>query len=122
MLVTDKQADIAILRTLGITPRTVMGAFMVQGVIIGVVGIALGTIGGVVLAENVTNVMRFLESYLGFQLMPADIYYISDLPSDLRAADVLRISGIAFLFCALATLYPAWRAARTLPAEALRYE
>jgi len=122
MLVTDKQADIAILRTLGITPGTVMGAFMVQGVIIGVVGIALGTFGGVVLAENVTNVMRFLESVLGFQLMPADIYYISDLPSDLRTSDVVRISGVAFLFCALATLYPAWRAARTPPAEALRYE
>jgi lipoprotein-releasing system permease protein len=122
MLVTDKQADIAILRTLGITPGTVMGAFMVQGVIIGVVGITLGTIGGVLLADNVTNVMRGLESLLGFQLMPADIYYISDLPSDLRAADVLRISGLAFVFCALATIYPAWRAARTLPAEALRYE
>lgn len=122
MLVTDKQSDIAILRTLGISPGTVLGAFVVQGVIIGVVGIALGTIGGVLLAENVTHVMRFLESFLGFQLMPADIYYISDLPSDLRPGDVLRISGIAFVFCTIATLYPAWRASRTLPAEALRYE
>ena len=99
-----------------------LGAFVVQGVIIGVVGIALGTIGGVLLADNVTHVMRFLESILGFQLMPADIYYISDLPSDLRPGDVMRISGIAFVFCTIATLYPAWRASRTLPAEALRYE
>ena len=122
MLVTEKQADIAILRTLGMTPGDVMKTFVVQGLIVGVVGIALGTIGGVLLAENVTNVMRGLESMLGFQMMPADIYYISDLPSDLRRSDVLRISGTAFLFCALATLYPAWRASRTPPAEALRYE
>ena len=122
MLVTDKQADIAILRTLGMSPGTVMGVFMVQGVIIGVVGIALGTLGGVLLAENVSNVMGFVESTFGFQLMPAEIYYISDLPSDLRVRDVTLISGLAFVFCALATIYPAWRAARTAPAEALRYE
>jgi lipoprotein-releasing system permease protein len=122
MLVTDKQADIAILRTLGMSPGTIMGVFMVQGVIIGVVGIVLGTVGGVLLAENVSNVMAFLESAFGFQLMPAEIYYISDLPSDLRLRDVTLISGLAFVFCAIATIYPAWRAARTAPAEALRYE
>ena len=122
MLVTDKQSDIAILRTLGLSPRSVMGVFVVQGTIIGLVGIALGTVGGVLLAENVTNVMRFLESIFGFELMPADIYYISDLPSDLRWDDVTTIVGLAFVLCLVATLYPAWRAARTHPVEALRYE
>jgi lipoprotein-releasing system permease protein len=122
MLVTDKQSDIAILRTLGLSPRSVMGVFVVQGTIIGLVGIALGTIGGVLLADNVTRVMRFLESIFGFELMPADIYYISDLPSDLRWDDVGSIVGLAFVLCLIATLYPAWRAARTHPVEALRYE
>lgn len=122
MLVTDKQGDIAILRTLGLSPRSVMGVFVVQGTIIGLVGIVLGTIGGVLLAENVTHVMRFLESIFGFELMPADIYYISDLPSDLRFDDVTTIVGLAFVLCLIATLYPAWRAARTHPVEALRYE
>lgn len=122
MLVTDKQSDIAILRTLGLSPRSVMGVFVVQGTIIGLIGIALGTLGGVLLADNVTNVMHFLESIIGFELMPADIYYISDLPSDLRFDDVATIVGLAMLMCLLATLYPAWRAARTHPVEALRYE
>ena len=122
MLVTDKQGDIAILRTLGLSPRSVMGVFVVQGTIIGLVGIVLGSVGGVLLAENVTNVMRFLESMLGFELMPADMYYISDLPSDLRWDDVSTIIGMALALCLIATLYPAWRAARTHPVEALRYE
>ena len=122
MLVTDKQADIAILRTLRMTPGTIMRTFMVQGVIVGVVGISFGLALGVVLAENISNVMRFIEGTFGFQLMPADIYYISDLPSDVRPRQVLSIAGIAFVFASLATLYPAWRAARTQPAEALRYE
>ena len=122
MLVTDKQADIAILRTLGMTPRTIMGTFMVQGVIVGVVGITFGLVLGVILADNVSEVMNALERWFGFQLMPADIYYISDLPSDVRMPQVLTIAGLAFLFASLATLYPAWRAARTQPAEALRYE
>ncbi len=122
MLVTDKQGDIAILRTLGLSPRSVMGVFVVQGTIIGLVGIVLGSIGGVLLAENVTNVMRFLESMLGFELMPADMYYISDLPSDLRWDDVTTIIGMTLVLCLIATLYPAWRAARTHPVEALRYE
>jgi lipoprotein-releasing system permease protein len=122
MLVTDKQSDIAILRTLGMTPGSVMGVFVVQGVVVGVIGIGLGLIGGIALAENVSEVMHFLERTFGFQLFPAEVYYISDLPSDLRANDVLRITGLSFLIAALATLYPAWRAARTQPAEALRYE
>jgi lipoprotein-releasing system permease protein len=122
MLVTDKQSDIAILRTLGMRPRTVMGVFMVQGMLIGMVGILIGTVGGVLLAENVTNVMRFLEGVFGFQMMPADIYYISDLPSDMKLYDVLRIVSLSFVLSVLATIYPAWRAARTHPVEALRYE
>lgn len=122
MLVTDKQADIAILRTLGATPGTIMGVFVIQGLISGVIGIVLGVICGVLLAMNVTNVMRFLEGIFGFQLMPADIYYISELPSDLRLENVLAVTGLAFFLALIATLYPAWRAARTQPAEALRYE
>ncbi|MCE3002515.1 MAG: lipoprotein-releasing ABC transporter permease subunit [Xanthomonadaceae bacterium] len=122
MLVTDKQADIAILRTLGASPGTVMGIFVVQGMISGVIGIALGLVGGILLAENVQAVMSTIEGAFGFQLMPADVYYISDLPSELRWGDVARIGVVAFLFCLVATLYPAWRAARTQPAEALRYE
>lgn len=122
MLVTDKQADIAILRTLGASPGTIMGIFVVQGMISGVIGIAIGLVGGILLAENVQAVMSTIEGAFGFQLMPADVYYISDLPSELRWADVTRIGTVAFLFCLVATLYPAWRAARTQPAEALRYE
>lgn len=122
MLVTDKQADIAILRTLGATPGTVMGVFVIQGMVSGVIGIVAGVIGGVLLAMNVTNVMRFLEAAFGFQLMPAEIYYINELPSDLRAGNVATITVLAFAMSLVATLYPAWRAARTQPAEALRYE
>jgi lipoprotein-releasing system permease protein len=122
MLVTDKRADIAILRTLGMTPGTVMGIFMVQGMISGVIGITLGAVLGVLLAENVSSLMQIIETTFHFQLMPADIYYISDLPSDLRFDDVFKVAALAFVFALIATLYPAWRAARTQPAEALRYE
>jgi len=122
MLVTDKQADIAILRTLGLAPGQVMRTFMVQGILIGTVGIVLGLAFGVPLAAHVDQVMHVLERALGFQLMPADIYYISDLPSDLRRDDVLAVAALAFALCAVATIYPAWRASRIQPAEALRYE
>jgi lipoprotein-releasing system permease protein len=122
MLVTDKQADIAILRTLGLTPRSVMGVFMVQGTLIGIVGIVLGLVGGVLLTLNLHLVVSGLESLLGFELMPADVYYITGVPTDLRADDVGTIAAIAFVLCMLATIYPAWRAARTDPAMALRYE
>ncbi len=122
MLVTDKQADIAILRTLGMKPSTVMGIFMVQGTLVGVVGIVAGVIGGLLLAQNVTEIMHGLENLLHFQLMPPEMYYISELPSDVRWPDVVKIVGIGILFSVMATVYPAWRASRTQPAEALRYE
>jgi lipoprotein-releasing system permease protein len=122
MLVTDKQADIAILRTLGASPGTIMGVFVVQGMISGVIGIVAGIVGGMLLAENISQVMHFIENLFGFQLMPSDVYYISDLPSEMKLADVLRIGLVSFVFAIIATLYPAWRAARTQPAEALRYE
>jgi lipoprotein-releasing system permease protein len=122
MVVTDKQADIAILRTLGISPGSIMGIFMVQGAIIGVIGTLLGLIGGVSLALNVETIVPAIEGLFGVQFLPADVYYISDLPSELRWDDVGKITIVALLLSLVATLYPAWRASRTAPAEALRYE
>lgn len=123
MLVNDKQADIAILRTLGLTPGGVMRIFMVQGLTIGLIGIVLGVVGGVLLTLNLHVVVGALENVLGFELMPADIYYISGgVPTDLRAEEIGWIAAVAVVLCSLATIYPAWRAARTDPATALRYE
>ncbi len=122
MVVTDKQADLAILRTLGITPRSVMAIFMVQGTIIGLVGVLLGTVGGVTLALNIDVVIPWLEGLLGVQFMPAEVYYINKFPSELHWGDVVKIVLISFSLSVLATFYPAWRASRTQPAEALRYE
>ena len=122
MLVQDKQADIAILRTLGISPRSVMGVFMVQGVIVGLFGILLGLLGGVLLATNLPALVKWIEHVFHVEFLSPDIYYISEVPSDMHWSDVGWIAGIAFVFCLLATIYPAWRAARTQPAAALRYE
>ncbi|MFP5506497.1 MAG: lipoprotein-releasing ABC transporter permease subunit [Gammaproteobacteria bacterium] len=122
MVVTDKQADIAILRTLGTTPRSIMAIFIVQGTIIGVFGTLLGLVGGVALALNVETIVPAIERLFGVHFLAPDVYYISKLPSQLDWQDVWRITGIAFLLSLLATLYPAWRASRTQPAEALRYE
>ncbi len=122
MAVTDKQADIAILRTLGASPRSIMKIFIVQGVVIGVIGMLLGSGGGIVLALNLDVVVPFIEHLFGVQFLAKDVYYISELPSDLRYDEVLLVSGISFLISLLATLYPSYRASQTQPAEALRYE
>ena len=122
MLVTDKQADIAILRTLGLTPRQVMQVFMVQGSLIGVIGTVAGVVGGILLTLNLDHILKGIERLLGVQLLPEDVYYITGLPTDLQASDVATIACVALAMAFLATLYPAWRAARTAPAEALRYE
>jgi len=122
MVVTDKQPDIAILRTLGASPSRIMAIFMVQGTTIGVVGTLLGIVGGIALALNVEPIVAGIEGLFGVRFLDPAIYYISELPSDLRARDVVWVSTGAFVMSVLATLYPAWRAARTDPAEALRYE
>ena len=122
MAVTDKQADIAILRTLGASPGSIMGIFMVQGALIGFIGLALGVAGGVALALNIDVVVPFIERLLGTELMSKEVYYISSLPSELQWGDVLTITGLSFVLSLAATLYPSWRASRVNPAEALRYE
>ncbi len=122
MVVAEKRSDIAILRTLGATPRTILAIFMVQGTIIGLVGTFLGVIGGVILATHATELVSLIERSLHVQLLSSDIYYVNYLPSKLQGIDVLHISIAALLMSLFATLYPAWRAARTQPAEALRYE
>jgi len=120
MVVTDKQSDIAILRTLGVSPGGVMAVFIIQGTAIGLVGTLLGIVGGVALAFNVEEIVAAIERAFDIRFLDPNIYYISRLPSDLHWADVWLISGSAFVLTVLATLYPAWRAARTHPAEALR--
>jgi lipoprotein-releasing system permease protein len=122
MVVTDKRTDIAILRTIGARPGTIVGVFMTQGVVIGWLGTALGILAGVAIGLNVGTLAPLLERTFGFQIMDADVYYITKIPSDVQLADVLLIGTVAFLLTVLATIYPAVRAARTEPAEALRYE
>jgi lipoprotein-releasing system permease protein len=122
MTVTDKQADIAILRTLGAAPRSVMKIFMIQGGIIGALGTLAGVAIGVTVALNVDVLAPFIERLLGIQFLPSDIYLVSSLPSDLHWADVATIGGVAVVLGFLATLYPSWSASRVRPAEALRYE
>lgn len=122
MVVTDKQADIAILQTLGATPRTVMTIFIVQGALIGVLGTLLGLAGGVSLALNIETIIAAIEEFFVFTILSPEVYYISDLPSDLRWLDVYKITALSLIISLLATIYPAWRASRTQPAEALRYE
>ena len=122
MAVTDKRADIAILRTLGASPRSIMQIFIVQGALIGVIGTLMGVGGGVLLALNIETVVPFIEHLFGIQFLAKDVYYISDLPSELQWADVTVITSVSLVLSLLATLYPSWRAARTNPAEALRYE
>jgi lipoprotein-releasing system permease protein len=122
MVVNDKRTDIAILRTLGLSPRGVLAVFMTQGVLIGWIGTALGVGLGLALALNVDVIVPFLETNLGFHIMDPDVYYISGIPSELHPADVVRIAVAALLLTFVATVYPAYQASRTQPAEALRYE
>jgi lipoprotein-releasing system permease protein len=122
MLVTDKQADIAILRTLGAAPRSIMQVFMVQGSIIGVLGTVLGVVGGVILAINVEPVVGAIERTFGVSFMDKSVYLIPYLPSEVQSADVLSIALISLVLAFLATVYPSWRASKVNPAEALRYE
>jgi len=122
MVVTDKQGDIAILRTLGMSPGKIMKIFIVQGSVIGVVGILLGTGLGIILALTVTDIIAGVEQLLGVQFLNANVYFISYLPSELKWLDVLIVTGSGLIMCFLATLYPAYRASKVKPAEALRYD
>ncbi len=122
MVVTDKTTDIAVLRTLGMSPQGVVKVFFVQGALIGWAGVAIGVALGVLLAVNVPTVVPVLEQLLGFQIMPGDVYYVTRIPSDPEMQDILIIAVSAFVLTSLATLYPARRAALVNPAAALRYE
>lgn len=122
MAVQEKLADIAILRTLGASPSSVMMIFMLQGAIIGIVGLIGGVIGGLLLANNLDVVIPALEQLTGATLWNKEVYYISELPSKVLAADVITIVSLSFVLTLIATIYPSWRAARVNPAEALRYE
>ncbi|NRR31168.1 lipoprotein-releasing ABC transporter permease subunit [Oxalobacteraceae bacterium] len=122
MTVTDKQADIAILRTLGAAPRSIMKIFMIQGALVGILGTLCGVGLGVLVALNIDVIVPFIEHLLGVQFLSKDIYYISSVPSDLRWPDVFKIGGVAVILAFVATIYPSWWAARVKPAEALRYE
>lgn len=122
MVVTDKRADIAILRTMGATPSLIMRVFMVQGIVIGLIGTLLGTLLGIILALSVSDIVLFIERAFGIEFLSAEVYFINYLPSELLADDVVTIVTSAFCISFLATLYPAWKASKTQPAEALRYE
>jgi lipoprotein-releasing system permease protein len=122
MVVTDKQADIAILRTLGMSPLSIMWVFMVQGTLIGLVGTLLGLVSGVVVALNIEVIVPALEQFFQTQFLPRGVYPITDLPSEMKQSDILKITLLSFFISVLATLYPALRASKTRPAEALSYE
>ena len=122
MVVQDKQGDIAILRTLGASPPEIMSVFMIQGTLIGLVGTLAGLGLGALLALNIEQLVHLLEAAVGTTFLAADVYFMSDLPAELRAGDLWRICGTAFVLTVLSTIYPAWRAARSQPAEALRHE
>jgi len=122
MVVKEKQADIAILRTLGAAPRSILKIFMIQGTAIGVIGTLAGVVLGVLIAINLESLIHALEALLGTHFLDAKVYYMSDLPASVQWWDVLKISLTAFGLCCLSTLYPSWRAARTQPAQALRHD
>jgi lipoprotein-releasing system permease protein len=122
MTVTDKQADIAILRTIGASPTSVLAIFIIQGALIGILGMFIGVAGGLALAYNIDVVVPVIERMLGVQFLDKSVYYISELPSQVQSADVVMVAGVALVLALAATIYPAWRAARVNPADALRYE
>ena len=122
MTVTDKQADIAILRTMGASARMIQKIFFVQGLAIGILGSILGVVLGVLVAANIDVIVPTIEGIFGVHFLPKDIYFISELPSDIHLEDVIKVGGMAFILSLLATLYPSYRAAKVKPAEALRYE
>jgi lipoprotein-releasing system permease protein len=122
MVVNEKRSDIAILRTLGLAPRGIVGVFLTQGLVIGAIGTLIGTLLGILVATNVGTIVPVLEQLFGFHVMDPTVYYITELPSEVRPGQVAAIAGIAFLLTVLATIYPAVRGAATEPAEALRYE
>ena len=122
MVVTDKQSDIAILRTYGVSPKSIQWIFIIQGSLIGIVGTVLGVIGGVALASNLADIVAFVENLFDMKVLSPSVYYISDLPSELHMSDVIYVAAISFVLTVLATIYPARKAAKTQPAEALRYE
>jgi len=122
MVVKDKQPDIAIMRTIGARPMSILKIFVTQGSVIGIVGTLTGVFLGVLLATNLEGIVGGFESVFGIKFLAADVYFISDLPSELRISDVLRIAAIALALALVSTVYPAWVAARTAPAEALRYD
>jgi lipoprotein-releasing system permease protein len=122
MVVKDKQADIAILRTIGARPSSIVKIFVTQGSIVGITGTLAGVILGVLFALNLESIVGFFEAVFGIKFLAADVYFISDLPSELKVGDVVRIASIALALALVSTLYPAWVAARTAPAEALRYD
>lgn len=122
MTVTDKESDIAILRTLGITPNSIMMIFIVQGTVIGLFGTMIGVAAGVPVALNVFEIVSWFEQLFNTDFLPDDVYYISDITAEVRVEEVLTYAVSAFVVTILATIYPAWRASKTMPAEALRYE
>jgi lipoprotein-releasing system permease protein len=122
MTVQDKRSDIAILRTLGATPRSIMGIFMVQGALVGVIGTFAGLFLGLLVAFNIDSIVPVLEALLGATFLPKDVYLISRMPSEPLAADIVPIAVISLVLAFVATLYPSWRASRVQPAQALRYE
>lgn len=122
MAVNEKQSDIAILRTLGASPSAIMKIFIVQGMVAGILGTLFGVIGGLLLSANIGDIVSFIEQQVGSKLVRSDVYFLNYLPSDIQTADVLTVIILSLLLSFAATVYPSWRAARTQPAEALRYE
>jgi lipoprotein-releasing system permease protein len=122
MIVKEKQTDIAILRTLGAGPRNILAIFSIQGVMIGLAGTVLGAGLGILVSHNLEQLVQWLERVLGMQLLDARVYKMSELPAYVEWTDVLQVCLVAFVLCTLATIYPAWRASRTAPAEALRHD